>query len=38
MTIEFEKEYLIEFREIQNDKNKLKIEICSLIEISNHYK
>ena len=31
-------QYRLEFREIPNDKDRSKIEICSLVEISNHYK
>ena len=30
--------YRLEFREIANLNNLLKIEICSLIDITNHYK
>jgi len=31
-------QYRLEFRELQTPNNILEIEICSLIEISNHYK
>ena len=30
--------YRLEFREIQNPNNILEIEICSLTDITNHYK
>ena len=31
-------QYRLEFREIANSNNILEIEICSLVDISNHYK
>jgi len=31
-------QYLLVFREIQNPNNTLEIEICSLTDITNHYK
>ena len=31
-------QYRLEFREIQNANSTLEIEICSLIDITNHYK
>jgi proteic killer suppression protein len=31
-------QYRLEFREIQNSNNILEIGICSLIDITNHYK
>jgi len=31
-------QYRLEFREIANPNNILKIEICSLVDITNHYK
>ena len=31
-------QYRLEFREIQNPNNTLEIEICSLTDITNHYK
>ncbi|MDR0977156.1 MAG: type II toxin-antitoxin system RelE/ParE family toxin [Prevotellaceae bacterium] len=30
--------YRLEFREIPNENNRFEIEICSLTEITNHYK
>ena len=31
-------QYRLEFRELANSNNILKIEICSLVDITNHYK
>jgi proteic killer suppression protein len=31
-------QYRLEFREIPNENNHIEIEICSLIDITNHYK
>ena len=31
-------QYRIEFRELSNPNNILEIEICSLVDITNHYK
>jgi proteic killer suppression protein len=31
-------QYRVEFREIRNPNNSLEVEICSLIDITNHYK
>jgi proteic killer suppression protein len=31
-------QYRIEFREIVNSNNTLEIEICSIVDITNHYK
>ena len=31
-------QYRLEFREILNSDNVLQVEICSLVDITNHYK
>jgi proteic killer suppression protein len=31
-------QYRLEFREVVNPDNKIEVEICSLIDITNHYK
>lgn len=31
-------QYRLEFREIPNQSNQMIIEICSLVDITNHYK
>jgi proteic killer suppression protein len=37
-SIRINDQYRLEFREIENPNNILEIEICSLVDITNHYK
>jgi proteic killer suppression protein len=37
-SIRINDQYRLEFREICNTNNTLEIEICSLVDITNHYK
>jgi len=37
-SVRINNQYRLEFREISNSNNILKIEICSLTDITNHYK
>ena len=37
-SVRINNQYRLEFREIPNADNQTEIEICSLIDISNHYK
>jgi proteic killer suppression protein len=37
-SIRINDQYRLEFREICNSNNILEIEICSLVDITNHYK